>query len=315
MMNASHFTILLLASMAVAPIAAQAKDDPTNNSLDAEPVSALQPENDSVATVAILPDDELEKLLEHRINNQLGGTFAQFANMFLVSSRIQLGTGIALATPSRKIAQTNLQSIYPETYQPTLREILDLAALESFSQWKYETTGKYLNSEKRMTKPVKGLAIFEFTETIREKPYQVSVAKGWTVRDKGNWVMYTPPDFPVGMDIYEAGTYSTDNKREEKEFLEQVRIDVALMWALRVDANATQDDLKPAKIGSFEALSYDTIIRGKDGQKYRWRHWVFLDGPRCYFIASTIPPFFENDLFPDVERMLASFEIKPLATR
>lgn len=311
-MDAFRFVIILLAFCLFMPHSVLPADDQASSS-DAEPVSALQPENVPNTRIEVLSEEDLTRLLDARVTNQPSGTFGPFANMFLVSSRIQLGIGTALVTQNRKIAVASLQSPYPETYHPTMRELLDLIALETSSKWKYEPSGKFLNTDKRLSKPVKGLAIFEFAETVREKPYKIDVAKGWTVRDKGNWVMYVPPDFPVGMDIYEAGTYSTDNKREEKEFLEQVRIDVALMWALRANANATLDDLKPAKIGQFDALFYETLLSGKDGRKFRWRHWVFLDGHKCYFVVSTIPPAAENDIYPDVERMLRSFEVKGAA--
>lgn len=313
-MRTSRFMIILLAILLCFRSPILGEDATTDSQL--EPVSALHPENLPGTIVSVLSDEELQTLLNDRIKDHPSGTFAQFGNQFLVNSRIQLGKGVALATPSRKIALTRLQSPYPDNYEPRLRELLDFVALQAFAEWKYESTGKYIDRGDGATKPVRGLAVFEFKEEVREKPYQIEVAKGWTVRDRGNWVMYTPPDFHVGMDIYEAGVYSIDNKRDEKDFLEQIQIDVSLMWALRANANATVEDLKLGKVGRFDASSYDTMIRSKEGQKFRWRHWVFLDGAQCYFIVCTIPPHVEEELFPEIQRMLNSFEIKrPEAAR
>jgi len=271
------------------------------------PASALEAENLPEATLAVLTDEELKKLLGYRLGGEMGGTLAQFANMFMVTSRLRIGTGVGLMTESSRISKSELQSPFPESYHPTLRELLDAIALQTFSDWKYETTSKYFKSDVKEPSPVKGVAIFEFSKTKRKKPFKISLAQGWKANDKGNWVMYVPPQFPVGMDIYEMGTYSTKDKAGETEFLERIRTDVALEWANRVNPKAIKADLKPAKAGQNEALFYETLLKGQNKKEFRWRHWVFMVGNRCYFIVSTIPPDLDGEILPDVEKMVESF--------
>src|SRR5205085_11129590 len=140
---------------------------------------------------------------------------------------IHLGTGIGLMTSDTEIAELPLQSPFPASYQPTLREFLDAIALQTFSEWKYDPSNKYLKTEDLETR-VEGLAIFEFTKTKREKPFEVALADGWKRVDKGNWVMHVPPSFPVGMDIYEMGTYSSEEKTTPQDFANEIRSAVAL---------------------------------------------------------------------------------------
>lgn len=158
---------------------------------------------EKAAIVKPLTATELKDLLGRRLDGGMGDSFSQFANMFLVMSRINLGYGVALIATTKTMADTELQSPFPESYQPTLREFLDAIALQTFSTWKYDPSSKHFESNVPGERAAPGLAIFEFTKTEREKPFEVTLAKGWNSIDKGNWVMLVPPSFPVGMDIYE----------------------------------------------------------------------------------------------------------------
>jgi len=258
-----------------------------------------------------LSAEEQEQLLGTRLDGGMGHSFAQFANMFLVSSHIQLGIGVGLMSPSKEIAEIPLQSPFPASYEPTLREFLDAIALQTFSQWEYDPSSKYFKSDIDHEEPFEGIAIFEFKKTDREKPFEITLADGWKTIDKGNWVMHVPPSFPVGMDIYEMGTYSSDEPGKEKELADKIRADVALEWAQRVNPAAMPEDLKPAKVGTFDALYYESMIPSQLNREIKWRQWVFMSDNKCYFIVSTILPEYEDKIFPDVEKMLASFRIMP----
>jgi hypothetical protein len=261
-------------------------------------------------TIRPLTADEQQKLLNTRLDGGMGNTFGQFANMFLVSSRINLGAGIGLMAASKEIAQTPLQSPFPPNYKPTLREFLDAIALQTSSQWAYDPSGKYIQSEIKRDQPVEGLAIFEFVAAKREKPHEVTLAEGWKATDKGQWTMYSPPKFPIGMDIYEMGTYTSAGNHAEVDFAGTIRSAVALQWAQRVNKIAVETDFKPAKVGNFDALYYESMIPSQLGKEVKWRQWVFMTDGKCYFIVSTIFPEFDEEIFPDVEKMLASFRIK-----
>ena len=257
-----------------------------------------------------LTAEEQEKLLTARLDGGMGYSFGQFGNPFFVSSRIQLGTGISLMTSDKEIAELPLQSPFPASYKPTLHEFLDAIALQTLSEWKYDPSSQYIKSEVELQEPVEGLASFEFTKAKRDKPFGVALADGWKAIDKGNWVMYVPPSFPVGMDIYEMGTYSSDEKTSQQDFANEIRSAVALQWAQRVNGNAKSEDLQSAKVGAFDALFYESMIPSQSNKEIKWRQWVFMVGNKCYFIVSTIFPEFEDKIFSDVQKMLASFRVK-----
>ena len=260
------------------------------------------------ASIKPLTKEQQEHLLKQRLSGGMGNTFRQFTNQFLVMSRINLPYGVGLMTPSKEIASTELQPVYPQFYKPTLREFLDVIALQTKAQWKYDPTSKYFHSEVE-TGPVKDLAIFEFTETDREKPYQVTLPRGWRSVDKGHWTMYVPPVFPIGMDIYELNTYSSNDK-DEANLLKRVPKEVSLEWAKRAKDEIDPKEFTPAKVGPYSALYFETMMPLRDGTTVRWRQWTFMIGNKCYGVVSTIFPQYEKQIFPDVQSMLASFRIK-----
>jgi hypothetical protein len=287
---------------------------PTADSASSQPAASAPVAATSKAkssAIKSLTAQHQEQLLAARLDGEMGSSFNQFANMFLVASRVNLDWGVGLVTPSKEIAESELRSPFPGFYKPTLRELLDAIALQTFSEWKYEPSGKYVQSDLKRDPPVERLAIFEFTRKERKKPFTVALAKGWKAIDKGNWLMLVPPTFPVGMDVYEMGTYSSENKQKEKELLKRVPAEVALEWARRVHESATEKDIKPGKVGPYNALFFETMVPAKDGHKLHWRQWVFLVDKKCYFVVSTIFPEFEKAIYPDVEKMLKSFQITP----
>jgi hypothetical protein len=275
------------------------------------PAAAKQDDDDEEQTsskLAVLTDEDLDELLGRRLNGQLGMTFGGFLKVFLVQSRLSVGTGIALLTNDKKIIRSELQPCFLESYKPTLRELLDSIALQTFSEWKYDREKQFVRTEKVQDKPVEGLVNFHFQRIKRKKPYRVTLAENWKAEDKGHWMMYIPPNFPVGMDIYEFGRYST-KQDDKKAFFESIRTDVALEWAQRVNPETSEEDLKPANVGTYEALFYERLLKG-NGKKMRWRQWVFMVEDRCFFIVSTIPPNLEDEIFPDVKAMIESFKME-----
>lgn len=270
------------------------------------PQSEEAPADESLA-VEPFSKEQQQKLLAARLEGGMQYSFRQFANMFLVSSRLRFGVGIGLMTSSREIANTELQSPFPRFYEPTLREFLDAVALQTFAEWNYDPTTKYVKSSVKSPGPIKELAIFEFTKTHREKPFTVTLADGWKSEDKGHWLMLIPPSFPVGMDIYEMGTYSADAAEDQADLLQKVRSEVAVEWAKRVHPEAEAEDMHPARVGDYEALYFETMVPSQLKKDLRWRQWVFMVDDKCYFIVSTILPEFDDEIFSDVEQMLASF--------
>lgn len=274
--------------------------------VDAAPASAA---GESSATIKPWTAAQQQELLSERLEGGMGGSFRDFSNVFLVSSRLNLGPGVGLVTSTAEIGDAPLSSPFPESYKPTLREFLDAIALQTSSQWSYDPSSKYFKSEVPHEAPVEDVAIFEFQKANCKKPYAITLAKGWKTVDNGNWVMHVPPAFPVGMDIYEMGTYSAPDKESESDFADTIRSAVALQWAGRAKEHVELADLKAAKVGAFDALYFETMIPTQLKKDMKWRQWVFMVDNRCYFIVSTILPDLERKILPDIEAMLASFRI------
>ncbi|WP_395737368.1 hypothetical protein [Prosthecobacter sp.] len=268
---------------------------------------------DKKVPLKVLSYEEQARLLGKRLEGGLGDSFGAFANMFMVRSQMDLRVCVGLKGMSKEITEAELQPVFPEFYKPTLKELMDTIALQTFSAWSYRKEDQYANSSKAETTENDHLVIFSFTSVVAEakptKPYNVELAKGWQAEDRGHWQACRPKTFPVGMDIYEMGAYSTAKKEDEAALFEKVRKEVALEWAKRVKQDASADDLKPAKVGEFEALHFEAMIPARTGGDVHWRHWVFMVENKCYFIVSTIFPKMEKELLPDVEKMLGSFKV------
>jgi hypothetical protein len=275
------------------------------------------PTSEPTNTVTVIPltAERLEKLLNTRLSGGMGNSFGQFANRFVVMSLINMGNMVGLVTGSDEIENTELESPFPQSYQPTMREFLDAISLQTHSKWHYDPTGNFIRSQSKNSKPVKDVAVFEFIKAEVQKPYQVTLANGWQSVDRGNWVMCKPPTAPVGMDIYELGSYSADDGAKTKELLQRIPTEIALEWARRVKPQATSAELKKTKVGEFDAILFEASLKSKAGSEVHWRHWVFMADSHCYLFLSTIFPDKEATLLPDVEAMLKSFRLSPVQSQ
>ena len=213
--------------------------------------------HDKKVPLKILAPAELDQILQQRLKGGLGDDFKQFANMFFVRSGMDMGCYVGLSCADDEIAETELQPVFPEFYKPTLRELLDAIALQTSSTWSYRKEDQFLGSKVEEKKAQGDIIIVHFQKTKRAKPYEVTLARDWKSEDRGHWTACIPPTMPVGMDIYEVGTYSAKDKAKEPELFERVRKAVALEWAQRVKQDAQADDLKPAKVGPFDALFFE----------------------------------------------------------
>ncbi len=252
-----------------------------------------------------LTSDQQVSLLAERLDGGLGYTFAQFANMFLVKSHLSLSRGVVLSTPDDKVADTDLMPAFPGTYRPTLREFLDEIATQTHTEWRYVVESPTLESTS--SKPVEDVACFEFTNGGSRLDFSVRVPEGWTIRDGGNRLMCAPPTFPVGIDFYEAGTYSFGNAAANA--MERIVDDVALEWARRASPQAKISDMTFARVGGFNARYFQTRVASRFGGELNWRQWVFCVGNRCYFVVSTLDDKNSSTLRAAIDEILQSFQI------
>ncbi|MBL9177471.1 MAG: hypothetical protein JNM65_05360 [Verrucomicrobiaceae bacterium] len=257
----------------------------------------------------VLPQDEINKIMSRRLEGSLGHSFGQFANMFLVRSRMDTDVSVMLKAANGDIADTELQAVFPEFYKPTLAELCDSIALQTFSKWSYEKDDQHVMSGVPGQKLIdEGIVVLSFNpDSGRKKPFTLTPASGWRHEDRGHWEMFIPPSAQVGMDIYEVGRYSAKKGEDEKKLMLRVRKEVSLEWAGKVHPKVGEKDLKLAKVGPFEALHFEASVPSRLGKDVHWRQWVFLAGDRCFFIVSTLFPEQEDTVWPDVQEMLKSF--------
>lgn len=260
------------------------------------------------AVVKPLSKEELEALLKKRVEPGMSNSFRAFANMYIVRSSIELRQIIALVTESEEIEEMQLESPFPQTYKPTLKEFLDAIATQTGSQWQYDPTNKFIRTNRKDSKPMEGIGIFEFKKAERKRPYEFTLANGWQSHDKGSWVMCVPPTAPVGMDIYELGTYSSDTKTEDSKSLGRIPFDIALEWARRVKEKVDESEIRHVKVGSHDTCFFETTLPSKLGKDVYWRHWVFMSGNRCYLVLSTLITDSDATLLPDVMSMIKSMK-------
>jgi hypothetical protein len=261
------------------------------------------------AAVKPLTNEQQEKLLATRLHGGIGCTFRRGAQLFLISSRIELPFGVALVTSSPTIATTELHPVFPTFYRPTLREYLDAIALQTDSEWKYDPTGKFFKSEVE-NGPAEDLAMFEFIGTERVSSFQVAVPEGCKTFDKGSCVMYLLPGNQVGLAIGGQGTYSSDDGTKQNDLLRKVVAELSLESAKRFKGDADVKDLKPAKVGPYDALYFEAMLPLPNGGKCHLRQWAFSVENKCYSAVSAILPQFEERILPDVQAMLKSFRLR-----
>lgn len=315
--------VLLLVAITVAGCAPQqASDQPSNEPAElsdgspppqAEELEEVEAGSEQTTGGQITPwtDAKRNRLLTERIDGSMAGSFRRFSGMFLVNSRIELGVGVGLMTLDTEIMRRPLQSPFPSSYRPTLREFLDTIALQTFSQWQYDPSSKFFQSDQGG--PVDDVVIFEFSPRPlqRHKPFEVTLATGWKAVDRGSWLMHIPPTFPMGMDVHEMGTYSCEDGADEDEFYREICRAVSMKWAQTANRDVEPNDLQATKVGGFDALYYKSMLPSKAGEpEIRWRQWAFMVDSKCYFIMSAIPLEQEAALVPDVEAMVASFRLR-----
>jgi hypothetical protein len=185
--------------------------------------------------VKVLEYADLEKLLNQRLNGGLGYEFSQFANMFFVRSRIDLGTAIGLMTKDKAIAEARLEPAFSSTYEPTLREFLDALAMQTKSRWVYEPKNQVMKSDTPQDKVIEQIANIEFVPTAQTLPFEMTPANGWKTQERSNWIMYVPPIAPMAMDFHISGKISSPEKAEQAKLLRSAPIDAALDSLRRVN--------------------------------------------------------------------------------
>lgn len=232
---------------------------------------------------APLSQEQQDKFLSERMRgNALTSTFSNFGSLLA-------GLGIFVHTNDQEIAETNLRSFFPDFYKPTTREFLDAIAMETSSSWTYDRkTGYWL-----------------FAKPASPKPFSITLSDKWLTADRGVYISYKPPTFPVGMDVYYYGKYSADDLKGQAALWERVRNSWALSFAKHFNENVTLEQMQKVAVDGAEALYFQTPTP-RPG--FVWRQWAVVKDGKTFVIVSTLPAD-NKELRANVETMVRSFRV------
>ena len=165
-MHYSRLAIILLFSACCAGLHAGEKPAPETPAVTNPPTKG-DPDKKQLAKLKPLTEKEQSQLLTARLDGGMGYDFVNFSNMFIVKSQIALGRSVGLMTESADIQKVKLQSPFPESYQPTLRQFLDAIALQTSSEWKYDANAG--NSSKPMSSKMNRLTGLPSSNSPRKR--------------------------------------------------------------------------------------------------------------------------------------------------
>lgn len=244
-----------------------------------------QAENGTPQTkVTALTADQQKALLSGRLNSgAVNGTFDSFTSLLFSFNNI------AMHTEDAGINNTKLNSPFPEFYKPTLSELFDTIALQTQSSWKYDPKTNY----------------WVFAKPALKKPYSLTIADKWDTQDMGIYTGYKPATFPVGMDVYYYGVYSSDDSKKASSLWERVRNIWALNFASNFKRGVKIDDLKKVTVDGVEALYFEGPAP-RPGITFR--EWALIKNGKMFVIISTLPTE-DKQSVADVEAMVKSFRV------
>lgn len=233
-----------------------------------------------------LSSDEQKKLLSRRLSSGvITGNFGSFGSLIFAV------TNIAIHTNDSAIGAVELHSPFPTFYKPTVRELFDTIAAQTGSSWTYDPKNDY----------------WVFAKPAKAKPFSITLAGEWTSDDRGMYVGYKPPTYPVGMDIYYYGSYSADKKEDEAALWKQIRNSWAIGYASRAKRDVKIDDMSTVTIDGVEAVYFQSPTP-RPGVV--WRQWAFIKNGHAFMIVSSLPES-DDKLRSAVESMVKSFRLTP----
>lgn len=233
---------------------------------------------------AALNADQQKKFLARRLpSGVITGTFAAFGSF------LHAALDIAIHTNDKEIGETELHSPFPDFYKPTVKELLATIALQTKSSWVYDSQTDY----------------WTFAKPATAKPFSLNLADKWTSNDRDIYVSYKPPTYPVGMDIYYYGSYSSDDPSQQTATWERIRNSWATGFASRLKRGVSVSEMQPASVDGVEAL-YFQAPTPRPG--VMWRQWALVKNGHAFVIVSTLPVD-DKKLLADVESMVKSFRV------
>ncbi len=230
-------------------------------------------------------NEQQKEFLAHRLKSgAITGTFGAFGSLLFAA------LDIAIHTDDKEIGGTRLQSQFPDFYKPTTKEMFDAIALQTRSSWSYDAKSGY----------------WVFAKPANPKPFQITIADKWTADDRGLYVGYKPPTFPVGMDVYYLGAYSSGGTEQQSTLGVKIRNSLAISFAAHFKKDVKLAAMRNVIVDGAEALYFETPTP-RPGLV--WRQWALVKNGLAFMIVSTLP---DNNqlLLADVESMVKSFRVE-----
>lgn len=198
---------------------------------------------------------------------------------------------LAIHTDHKEIGDIKLGSPFPNGYKPTWREVFETVATQTRTTWAYDAKRNY----------------WLFTPTEFSPAFDIKIADDWTSKNMGIYIGYKPSTFPVGMDIYQLGTYSADDPKDEAKLFEESRNDLALRFARGFDKKISAKDMKIVKVDGVDALYFEAIPPQR--KEIIWRQWALVKNGKGFVIVSSLRKQ-DKKLISDVQAMVESFKVK-----
>ncbi len=201
------------------------------------------------------------------------------------------GVSVTAAGPDPAgLGRANVGFDYPRFYKPTWGEVFDHVARQVRCRWAFDPAGRQ----------------YLFTPADDAPAAGVTPAQGWRREDRGLYVWHAPADQEFGLDVYDYGHYTADPTRPD--LFDQVRRYFALRDVSRWPNPPTLAQMTTVKVAGADAL-YLRVDTPRPGGL--WRQWsVVVDG-HAFVIVSAMPKDREAALAPAVDRMVASFAVRP----
>lgn len=229
--------------------------------------------------------DQQKKLLAHRLpTGVVAGTFDSFTSLLFSLQNI------ALHTNDKEINETELHSPFPDFYRPTVKELLATIALQTKSSWTYDAQNNY----------------WVFAKPATAKPFSLTLADDWNGTDRGSYVSYRPSTYPVGMDVYYYGSYSSDEPSQQALMWERIRNLWATTFASRLKRGVSISEMQAVPVDGVEALYFQSPT-SRPG--VMWRQWALVKNGQAFVIVSTLPAD-DKKLLADLEAMVKSFRVR-----
>ena len=235
----------------------------------------------------VKPTPLTEKERTKQLNRRTSGALLGISTVNSFCSHAYALENVLLFSDLPDIGRIRLMNVFPESYKPTWREMLQTLARQTQTSWSY--SGKHGG--------------WLFDKPAMPLPFSLKMAEGWTREDRGSYLFCRPPGAPVGMDVYMLGTYSFA-KEEDKNFT-KVRDDWATRFLQRIKPDAKVKDMEKVEIDGVEALHFKTPAP-KPG--VIWRQWVFVKEGRAFAVVSALDAG-QAGLLKDVRAMVSSLKV------